>query len=111
MPALAQAPTTAAPIAFDEMSGTDGAVRAAYTGLKNWLGEVAADVLDHRRREAELLFRRIGITFAVYGESEAQERLIPFDVLPRIIARHEWATLARGLEQRVKTINFLIKDI
>ena len=92
MPALAQAPTTAAPIAFDEMSGTDGAVRAAYTGLKNWLGEVAADVLDHRRREAELLFRRIGITFAVYGESEAQERLIPFDVLPRIIARHEWAT-------------------
>jgi uncharacterized circularly permuted ATP-grasp superfamily protein len=111
MPALAQATTTAAPLPFDEMSGTDGAVRAAYTGLKGWLDEIAAEVLDHRRREAELLFRRIGITFAVYGESEAQERLIPFDVLPRIIARHEWATLARGLEQRVKTINLFIKDI
>ena len=111
MPALAQAKTTAAPIPFDEMSGTDGALRAAYTGLKGWLDEIAAEVLDHRRREAELLFRRIGITFAVYGESEAQERLIPFDVLPRIIARQEWATLTRGLEQRVKTINLFINDI
>src|SRR6516162_10049797 len=111
MPALAQAPTTAAPIAFDEMSGTDGAVRAAYTGLKNWLGEVAADVLDHRRREAELLFRRIGITFAVYGESEAQERLIPFDVIPRIMSGAEWRLLEKGLIQRVKALNAFIKDV
>jgi uncharacterized circularly permuted ATP-grasp superfamily protein len=111
MPAVAQATITAVPVPFDEMSGTDGSTRAAYAGLKGWLDEIAAEVLDHRRREAELLFRRIGITFAVYGESEAQERLIPFDVLPRILARHEWATLARGLEQRVKTINLFIKDV
>src|SRR5215469_12607624 len=111
MPALAQAMTAAAPVPFDEMSGTDGAIRSAYAGLKDWLAEIPADVLDHRRREAELLFRRIGITFAVYGEAEAQERLIPFDVLPRIISRHEWATLARGLEQRVKAINLFIKDV
>src|ERR1043166_5001962 len=77
MPALAQA--IAAPVPFDEMSGTDGAIRAAYAELKGWLDETEAEVLAHRRREAELLFRRIGITFAVYGESEAQERLIPFD--------------------------------
>jgi uncharacterized circularly permuted ATP-grasp superfamily protein len=110
MPALAQA-IAAAPVPFDEMSGTDGVLRAAYVELKGWLDETAADVLDHRRREAELLFRRMGITFAVYGESEAQERLIPFDVLPRILAAHEWATLRRGLEQRVTAINLFIKDI
>jgi uncharacterized circularly permuted ATP-grasp superfamily protein len=111
MPALAQAAVRATPVPFDEMSGADGAVRAAYGELKAWLGETPPDVLDHRRREAELLFRRIGITFAVYGESEAQERLIPFDVLPRILSALEWATLRRGLEQRVKTINLFIKDV
>jgi uncharacterized circularly permuted ATP-grasp superfamily protein len=68
-------------------------------------------VLDYRRREAELIFRRIGITFAVYGDAEAQERLIPFDVLPRILAAAEWDLLSRGLEQRVKTINAYIRDI
>ena len=71
--------------AFDEMNGSDGTLRPAYGELSRWLGELPADVLDYRRREAELLFRRIGITFAVYGEAEAQERLIPFDVLPRIL--------------------------
>ena len=72
--------------AFDEMKGHDGGVRPAYGELARWLGEVPPDVLDYRRREAELLFRRIGITFAVYGEADAQERLIPFDVIPRILA-------------------------
>ena len=76
--------------AFDEMKGTDGALRPAYGELSRWLAEVPPDVLDYRRREAELLFRRIGITFAVYGEADAQERLIPFDVLPRILAAAEW---------------------
>jgi len=52
-------------VAFDEMNGTDGALRPAYGELSRWLGEVPPDVLDYRRREAEVLFRRIGITFAV----------------------------------------------
>ncbi|MEA2936719.1 MAG: hypothetical protein QOC56_223 [Alphaproteobacteria bacterium] len=98
-------------VAFDEMSGADGALRPAYGELSRWLKEVPPDVLDYRRREAELLFRRIGITFAVYGEAEAQERLIPFDVLPRILSAAEWDMLRRGLEQRVKAINLYIKDI
>ena len=79
---------------FDEMKGTGDAVRPAYAELSDWLAEVAPDVLDFRRREAELLFRRIGITFAVYGDPEAQERLIPFDVIPRIIAAKEWDIVA-----------------
>ena len=98
-------------LAFDEMKGTDGQVRPAYTELSNWLGQVPADVLDFRRKEAELLFRRIGITFAVYGEADAQERLIPFDVIPRILSSGEWKTLSKGLEQRVKAINLFLKDI
>src|ERR1700749_264647 len=98
-------------VAFDEMKEADGALRPAYGELSRWLSEIPADVLDYRRREAELLFRRIGITFAVYGEADAQERLIPFDVLPRILAAAEWDLVSAGLEQRVKTINHYIRDI
>jgi uncharacterized circularly permuted ATP-grasp superfamily protein len=98
-------------VAFDEMRGNDGTPRPAYRELSRWLDELAPDVLDYRRREAEVLFRRIGITFAVYGEADAQERLIPFDVLPRILAAAEWDILRAGLEQRVKAINLFIRDI
>src|SRR6476660_4132338 len=98
-------------VAFDEMNGTDGALRPAYGELSRWLAEVPPDVLDYRRREAEVLFRRIGITFAVYGDADATERLIPFDVLPRILAAKEWDLVRRGLEQRVRTINAYIKDV
>jgi len=98
-------------VAFDEMKGSDGSLRPAYGELFRWLSEVPADVLDYRRREAELLFRRIGITFAVYGEADAQERLIPFDVLPRILAAAEWDVLRAGLEQRIKAINHYIRDV
>jgi uncharacterized circularly permuted ATP-grasp superfamily protein len=99
---------------FDEMQGSAAspeAVRPAYAALWDWLGEIKPDVLDLRRREAELLFRRIGITFAVYGDPEAQERLIPFDVIPRILSAAEWQLLRRGLEQRVRALNAFISDI
>jgi uncharacterized circularly permuted ATP-grasp superfamily protein len=96
---------------FDEMWERDSLVRAPYSELAAWLDQVPPGVLDQRRREAELVFRRIGITFAVYGDSEAQERLIPFDVIPRILSAAEWDRLRQGLEQRVKAINLFIKDI
>ena len=95
---------------FDEMGGNEGSVRPAYVELSRWLKEVPPDVLDFRRREAELFFRRLGITFAVYGDPEAQERLIPFDIIPRILSASEWQFLQHGLEQRVKAINAYIKD-
>jgi uncharacterized circularly permuted ATP-grasp superfamily protein len=97
--------------AFNEMTSTEGTVRPSYSQLSRWLGEVPPDVLDYRRREAELLFRRIGITFAVYGEADAQERLIPFDVIPRIMSGAEWQQLETGLTQRVNALNAFIKDI
>src|SRR5689334_5077616 len=98
-------------VAFDEMNGPGGDLRPAYQELSRWLKETPPDALEYRRQEAELLFRRIGITFAVYGDAEAQERLIPFDVIPRILAASEWQTLQRGLDQRVKAINAYIKDV
>ena len=98
-------------VAFDEMNGTDGVTRPAYRELAAWLSQVPPDILQQRRREAELLFRRIGITFAVYGESESTERLIPFDVIPRVLAADEWDTIKRGLEQRTRALNLYIKDV
>ncbi|PZQ79936.1 MAG: hypothetical protein DI549_18515 [Ancylobacter novellus] len=98
-------------VAFDEMTNADGSIRPAYTALSRWLSSVPPEVLDFRRKEAEFIFRRIGITFAVYGDSDAQERLIPFDIIPRILSSGEWKRLSKGLEQRTKALNLYIKDV
>ncbi|WP_183448415.1 circularly permuted type 2 ATP-grasp protein [Microvirga lupini] len=93
------------------MNGHGGRSREAYRVLQDWLKSVPPQLLEHRREEAELFFRRVGITFAVYGNAEAEERLIPFDIIPRILSGEEWGRLARGLEQRVKALNLFLKDI
>src|SRR6188472_4451351 len=98
-------------VAFDEMNGSGGNLRPAYQELSRWLKETPPDALEYRRQEAELLFRRIGITFAVYGDAEAQERLIPFDVIPRIMSAKEWTLLEKGLKQRVRALNMFLRDI
>ncbi len=101
---------------FDEMHGFErgqvpAALRPAYEGLQRWLDATPWELLDTRRRQAELLFRRIGITFAVYGDAEAEERLIPFDIIPRVISQPEWAQLERGLTQRVQALNAFLADV
>jgi uncharacterized circularly permuted ATP-grasp superfamily protein len=96
--------------AFDEMNG-EGGVRPAYQGIAAWIARHGLAALATKRTEAEALFRRVGITFAVYGEGGDPERLIPFDVIPRILARSEWDRLARGLTQRVKALNAFIGDV
>ncbi|MCZ0736498.1 circularly permuted type 2 ATP-grasp protein [Phreatobacter sp. AB_2022a] len=96
---------------FDEMTIAGGGVRPAYETLSQWLASIPDDLLRTRAGEAEALFRRIGITFAVYGDAESTERLIPFDVVPRILTSAEWATLSRGLTQRVKAINAFLSDV
>ena len=97
--------------AFDEMHGMAGDCRAQYSRVEQWLAGVSPELLDHKRREAELLFKRIGITFAVYTEGGDPERLIPFDIIPRILDQAEWSYIARGLEQRVKALNAFIWDV
>ena len=96
---------------FDEMKGEDGATRLCYERIARWLADKPSDFFSTRRGHAELMFRRIGITFNVYGDSEATERLIPFDIIPRIIQRSEWLRLEEGLIQRVKALNIFLADI
>ncbi|MEZ5999536.1 circularly permuted type 2 ATP-grasp protein [Hyphomonas sp.] len=100
-----------APQFFDEMDGFDGNVRGPYSAYSNWLQEMSRPALLKKSAEAQAFFRRTGITFNVYGEAEADERLIPFDLIPRIIGAGEWANLVRGIEQRVKAINAFLHDI
>ena len=98
--------------AFDEMQGTGASeARPLYERVARWLSESPPETVAARRAQAELFFRRIGITFAVYGESEQTERLIPFDIIPRLIARDEWALLSKGLKQRVQVLNRFLNDI
>lgn len=96
---------------FDEMRGTDGVVRNAYKALEQWLAATPSEVLSVRKMEAEHFFRRIGITFNVYGDAQGAERLIPFDIIPRILTDAEWSRLAAGLEQRVKALNAFLGDV
>src|ERR1700761_352413 len=98
-------------LAFNEMYAADGQVREPYAGIADWLASVGLDQLDRRRAEAELFYRRGGVTFAVYGDAQGEERIIPFDIIPRIISSKEWKVLAKGLEQRVKAINLFLADI
>jgi hypothetical protein len=85
--------------------------RSAYAQIARWLEGLPLDLLEQRRQEAEALFRRIGITFLVYGDDGGTERLIPFDVLPRIFTGAEWARIEAGCIQRVRALNLFLDDI
>ncbi|THF60992.1 circularly permuted type 2 ATP-grasp protein [Pseudothauera rhizosphaerae] len=95
----------------NEMTDDAGRVRPHYASYASWLSEMPEERLAQKRAEADALFHRHGITFAVYGENSGTERLIPFDIIPRIIPADEWHTLAAGLRQRVKALNLFICDI
>src|SRR3954468_17816390 len=98
---------------FDELWGDapGGRPRAGFETLARWLAETPAAELDRRQHAAEAAFRSLGITFSVYGEEEAAERIIPFDIVPRIFSAAEWERLSAGLEQRVRAINCFIDDV
>ena len=91
--------------------GVGEPVRALYGKVARWLDELPTDLLASRRAQAEYMFRRIGITFGVYGDKDAAERLIPFDIVPRLIFRAEWRKLEAGLTQRVKALNLFLRDV
>jgi len=100
---------------YDEMHAPDRAVRPHYSVYGRWLAEQPGEAMRARRDEAEMIFRRVGITFAVYGakdeDGSGTERLIPFDLIPRIIPAHEWRELERGLKQRVAALNRFVHDV
>jgi len=96
---------------YDEMRAEGGEVRAHFRAVSEWLAETPVERVAEKRREADLLFHRVGITFAVYGDEAGAERLIPFDTIPRVIPRQEWDMLERGLRQRVAALNRFLHDI
>ncbi len=96
---------------FDEMNGMGQETRTPYQSIAQWLGAQKLDDLRRKGIEAETIFRRIGITFNVYGEKEAAERLIPFDIIPRVLSAAEWRRLSVGIEQRVRALNAFMHDI
>lgn len=100
---------------FDEMNAAPDRVREHYLAYGRWLAQQPGEAMAARREEAEMIFRRVGITFAVYGAKDEDgagtERLIPFDLIPRVIPSAEWREMERGLRQRVAALNRFIHDV
>ena len=95
---------------FNEMFQGKG-VRQPYAQLQNWVESMPAELRQMKQAEAEALFRRIGITFAVYGEGGDPDRLIPFDMFPRVFSGAEWSRLERGIKQRARALNAFLVDV
>jgi uncharacterized circularly permuted ATP-grasp superfamily protein len=98
-------------MSFNEMFAPNGSVRSPYARVEKWLKNLGRDDIERALRESEARFRRQGITFAVYGDDKASERLIPFDIVPRIFAASEWRRLSAGIEQRVRAMNAFLHDL
>jgi uncharacterized circularly permuted ATP-grasp superfamily protein len=100
---------------FDEMHSVTQEVREQYRVYDEWLQRQSSETMRSRRSEAEMIFRRVGITFAVYGakdeDGSGTERLIPFDLIPRVIPKQEWTAMEAGLRQRVTALNRFIHDV
>ena len=88
-----------------------GVVREPYAMLSDWVETMPAEIREMKQAEAEALFRRIGITFAVYGEGGDPDRLIPFDMMPRVFLQSEWRKLERGIKQRARALNAFLRDV
>ena len=98
---------------YDEMYGlnTQEQPLEHCKAYQNWAQTYSSDAMASKRAQADAAFRQVGITFAVYGDDAGTERLIPFDLIPRIIPAKEWATLEKGLIQRVQALNMFIHDV
>jgi uncharacterized circularly permuted ATP-grasp superfamily protein len=96
---------------YDEMYLANGECRPHYQAFARWLAETPKELLAQRRREADLLFHRAGITFTLYGDEQGTERLIPFDTIPRSIPASEWRMVERGCIQRVQALNMFLADL
>ncbi|MFG3454705.1 circularly permuted type 2 ATP-grasp protein [Stutzerimonas stutzeri] len=96
---------------YDEMYEAEGNCRAHYKAFSSWLSDTPPEILAQRRREADLLFHRAGITFTLYGDDQGTERLLPFDTIPRSIPMSEWRIVERGCIQRVQALNMFLADL
>jgi len=96
---------------FDEMFEADGSVRPYYSKILERFSEMDPAAFESKRGLAEKTYLNQGITFTVYSGDEGTERIMPFDLVPRIIPADEWRLLERGLEQRLRALNLFLHDI
>ena len=96
---------------YNEMFADDRSIRGPYDKVSEWINASGVDLLKLRQSEAEAIFRKIGITFAVYGEGGDPERLIPFDLIPRVFGAAEWRKMSRGIKQRSRALNAFLYDV
>ena len=96
---------------FDEMFDNTSKPHSCYKDYNKWLSCEEPRNLKKKQIEANEFFKKIGITFNVYGDLEEEERIIPFDIIPRIISERKWLAISNGIEQRVKAINYFLNDI
>jgi uncharacterized circularly permuted ATP-grasp superfamily protein len=97
--------------AYDEMFSGPGVLHPHYQPLLEHFSSLPADELRRRKQAADLSFLNQGITFTVYGRDEGTERIFPYDPVPRIVTSSEWATVERGLTQRITALNLFLRDI
>ncbi len=98
------------PSHYDEMM-SQGGTHPHYQHIASWLEQTPLEAMLQSRHQADAVFRQEGITFTVYGDNAGTERLIPFDIIPRVIPAHEWQLIAKGCEQRVHALNAFLHDI
>ena len=98
-------------VVFDEMFHADGRVREGWEALRRTLDELSAEELAAIQERVTRSFSNEGITFTVYGDEEATERIIPIDCVPRLLAEREWRQLEAGLTQRIRALNLFIQDV
>src|SRR5688500_9487899 len=99
------------PAIYDEMYDLGAVVRPHYASYSEWLADKPTDYMLQKQREADTLYTRLGITFAVYGEESGVERSIPFDIIPRILRPEAWSMISAGTCQRVRALNAFLQDI
>ena len=110
-PTVESGARVAAAVPYDEMMAPDGEVRPHYAALARRVASLADEDLAERQRLLERFFLLQGITFTVYGAESSTERIIPTDLLPRIIPAAEWTTIEAGLIQRLRALNMFLADI
>src|ERR1700688_1264463 len=90
-------------LASSERSGCQPTAKALFSMPPDWFAEISG--------RAQQMFRRMGVTFNVYGGADGIERIFPFDPIPRVIDANTWATLEAGLIQRVRALNMFVADV
>ena len=96
---------------YDELFGATGRPKPDAALLIERLGQFSDGELQRRQQAAELALLNMGITFNVYHDDAGSEKIMPFDIVPRIVAGEDWALLERGLKQRIEALNLFLDDI